>query len=422
MAEVVVAASEVVPASQDADAAPSGEANGPSEGTTSMKRAGKGKRGKGKKRAAPEGDHTSEAAAANDPSKKAKGGGAGTEQAATKKKQPPRPTHFLSLSLATDPDLRARLSTFGDTLLASIPPIAGLDRSIVIDPRRVHLTLGVMRLEKEDAKARDGERRAEEVPEAVQDTVAGPAASPAPAAKPKKTLATALALLHSLAPQLAALGPARVDLDRLGVLKPQKGGREANVLWVGPTEAAEEGSEWKDGNNRSSLRAVADLVHQTFRREGYITETRPLKLHATLLNTTHRKPRKRLAFSYADVLQSKAIKLLGATEPGAVENAGEAPVDGMEEAVEAEKAAIEIEAEEQIAAGGEPIVSDEAVRDEIAVDAAATVIAHAPPTAVIPRDPIPIALGSYEVRAVHLCAMGSRGPDNEYVSLGCVEF
>ncbi|TRM58066.1 hypothetical protein BD626DRAFT_188820 [Schizophyllum amplum] len=352
-----------------------------------------------------------------------------------------RPISFRSRpsEQATDPALRSRLSAFGDALLAATPPIAGLDRSIVIDPRRVHLTLGVMRLEKEGASAREGDRPAEEAVDeailAVEGKAAGPAASPAQADKPKKTVKTALALLHSLAPQLATLGPARVDLDRLGVLKPQKGGREANVLWVGPAEARGENDERKGGSGKSSLHAIADLVHQTFRREGYITETRPLKLHATLLNTAHRKPRKRLAFSYADVLQSEAIKVLGAMESGVVAGgeapAGkiEAPAGKIEEAVEAEKAAMEVEAEEQIAAGGEPIVGDEAVREEIAVDSAtASLISDAPPgvvippTTLIPRDPIPIALGSYEVRAVHLCAMGSRGPNNEYISLGCVQF
>ena len=44
------------------------------------------------------------------------------------------------------------------------------------------------------------------------------------------------------------------------------------------------------------------------------------------------------------------------------------------------------------------------------------------PTFPVPRHPIRISLGSYEVHAVHLCEMGSHGPDNEYVSVGCVEF
>ncbi|KAL1661448.1 hypothetical protein GGF50DRAFT_61080, partial [Schizophyllum commune] len=253
------------------------------------------------------------------------------------------------------PTLRARLIAFGDALLAASPPVAGLDKSIIIDPRRVHLTLGVMQLEEEDS-APTGTAHADTEAQAIGD----PPSSPPP---PKKTISTALALLRSLAPQLAALGPARVDLERLGVLKTQKGGREANVLWVGPREADE-------SEEKSSLYAIADLVHQTFRREGYVTDTRPLKLHVTLLNTTHRKkPRRRLAFSYTDVLQSEAVKLLA-----------------------------------------HPASS------------AHSTSSTARPSSAVPRHPIPISLGSYDVRAVHLCEMGSHGPDNEYVSIGCVEF
>ena len=183
-------------------------------------------------------------------------------------------------SQATDPTLRARLTAFGDALLAASPPIAGLDRSIVIDPRRVHLTLGVMRLEKEDAAASASSKDAA-ASASSKDAAASASSKDANADPPKKTTSTALALLRSLAPQLVELGPARVDLERLGVLKTQKGGREANVLWVGPREADE--SEGREGaadskggeaaesrGGKSSLHAIADLVHQTFmlRRRG----------------------------------------------------------------------------------------------------------------------------------------------------------
>ncbi|KAI5827883.1 hypothetical protein K523DRAFT_353948 [Schizophyllum commune Tattone D] len=395
------------------------------------------------------------------------------------KEQAPRPTHFLSLSLATDPTLRARLIAFGDALLAASPPVAGLDKSIIIDPRRVHLTLGVMRLEEEEDSAPTGTAHADTEAQAIGD----PPSSPPP---PKKTISSALALLRSLAPQLAALGPARVDLERLGVLKTQKGGREANVLWVGPREADEsEGREGaadskggeaaesaSEGTEKSSLYAIADLVHQTFRREGYVTDTRPLKLHVTLLNTTHRKkPRRRLAFSYTDVLQSEAVKLLGAVLPGPAKagdaEAPDAEVDMVKRAIaDAEQVELDAEAQEQIEAGGDAIVPDAGARGEIArvvadeeVDAAdgksdvrvdvveVDIPAHpasgapsvglnshptassahstsstARPSSAVPRHPIPISLGSYDVRAVHLCEMGSHGPDNEYVSIGCVEF
>lgn len=119
---------------------------------------------------------------------------------------------------------------------------------------------------------------------------------------------------------------------------------------------------------------------------------------------------------------------------------------------DAEKAELDTEAQEQIAAGGDAIVPDAGARKEIAQIVADGEVAQndsagksdvrvevmevdipAAPDAdvaassaqapfVVPRHPISISLGSYEVRAVHLCEMGSHGPDNEYVSVGCVEF
>ena len=124
---------------------------------------------------------------------------------------------------------------------------------------------------------------------------------------------------------------------------------------------------------------------------------------------------------------------------------------------DAEKAELDAEAQEQIAAGGDAIVPDAGARKEIArvvadgevdgageksdvrvdvievdippaqkTDVTSVTASSAAPSAqavfVVPRHPIPISLGSYDVRAVHLCEMGSHGPDNEYVSIGCVEF
>ncbi|KAF8998280.1 hypothetical protein BDQ17DRAFT_819876 [Cyathus striatus] len=56
--------------------------------------------------------------------------------------------------------------------------------------------------------------------------------------------------------------------------------------------------KWRGGRE---VEAVADLVHQTFKWEGYIIENRPLTLHCTIINTSHRRPRNlRLPFSYTD--------------------------------------------------------------------------------------------------------------------------
>ncbi|EIM84322.1 uncharacterized protein STEHIDRAFT_159005 [Stereum hirsutum FP-91666 SS1] len=60
--------------------------------------------------------------------------------------QKPSPTHFISLPIGHHEALRASISNFTSALLQSTPPITGFDKSIVISPRRLHLTLGVMSL------------------------------------------------------------------------------------------------------------------------------------------------------------------------------------------------------------------------------------------------------------------------------------
>jgi hypothetical protein len=58
----------------------------------------------------------------------------------------PRPTHFLALPISHHPELLSAISALTSSWLAHDPPIDGLDLSIVIQPRRLHLTLGVMAL------------------------------------------------------------------------------------------------------------------------------------------------------------------------------------------------------------------------------------------------------------------------------------
>ncbi|KAF8721823.1 hypothetical protein AX14_010157 [Amanita brunnescens Koide BX004] len=178
-----------------------------------------------------------------------------------------RPTHFLALPLCTHQNLRTRVAAFQNDLLAANPPIAGLDRSIVIDPRRLHITLGVMTLYP------DG-------PHSVE---------------------SALSLLQSLQPSIAVLlqgkNAVKVRLDSLDILKPDRDRSNAHVLFLGPSTLDDDGAR---------LQAVCNLVNKAFADAGFITETRPLKLHCTILNTTYRRPRSRMPFSYADILASTA--------------------------------------------------------------------------------------------------------------------
>ncbi|KAG5641153.1 hypothetical protein DXG03_005879 [Asterophora parasitica] len=158
-----------------------------------------------------------------------------------------------------------------------------------------------------------------------------------------KTVSSALALLRSLKPRLdAILGEETQDgstpsssrgfpvvLDFMDILrptKPSKSGEKAdsksedirvgsaedvwaNVLYLAPRET---------GVNGMKLRRLSDLVSQTFKDEGYITESRPLKrlmaiplpqLHCTVLNTSMRRPSRLRGqpFCYTDILQTLAI-------------------------------------------------------------------------------------------------------------------
>lgn len=57
------------------------------------------------------------------------------------------------------------------------------------------------------------------------------------------------------------------------------------------------------------LFALTELINTAFRERGFITDTRPPKLHVTLMKTSQRKPKPKrpIPFSYPAVL--KALQL-----------------------------------------------------------------------------------------------------------------
>src|SRR5712672_2004055 len=134
----------------------------------------------------------------------------------------PRPTHFLALPIGHHPELRSAVSALTSSWLAHEPPIEGLDASIVINPRRLHLTLGVMtRL---PSAPQQQEEEEEEGPPQQRD------------------LASATALLASLAPrvrEVLAHDPLRVPLGRLAVMQPNPA--RAHVLYVEPDVRSPDG-------------------------------------------------------------------------------------------------------------------------------------------------------------------------------------
>ena len=123
------------------------------------------------------------------------------------------------------------MSAFTEGLLASSPAIPGLDESIVISPRRLHLTLGVMSLT--------------DAPEASSS------------ATHPRTVEAALALLVQLRPQIMDIlngEELRVTLQRADIMRPERGDLErAHVMWVGPPLEGEDAARLKHVAGRSRV-------------------------------------------------------------------------------------------------------------------------------------------------------------------------
>jgi activating signal cointegrator complex subunit 1 len=144
------------------------------------------------------------------------------------------------------------MGRFGQSLLDETdPPISGLDKSVLVPPRRLHLTLGVMMLAS-TASANRSEGTADHIQ--------------------PRTLDDAVRFLESLKPRLDDLlrvsvpgsidqaQKIRVVLDSMDTMKLEKGGA-AHVLWVGP----------KDGNSKdivdeetNRLRRVCGEFYELF--------------------------------------------------------------------------------------------------------------------------------------------------------------
>ncbi|TFK17635.1 hypothetical protein FA15DRAFT_675940 [Coprinopsis marcescibilis] len=305
-----------------------------------------------------------------------------------------RPTHFLALPLQTHSTLRTRIGNFQSALLQHSPPITGLDPSIVIDPRRLHLTLGVMALvhpgEEADAPSAEGR-------EGLQ---------------PKKTTDDALALLRSLQPRISQLllesgggEGVKVLLEVLDVFPPGAT-TGANVLYLGPEMAGIDNLRHRSSNAISSSRedkrswkerlwTVSNFVHQEFKKAGYIVEKRPLKLHCTILNASHRKPKRRLPFSYEDILNSSARATIEAI---------------AQERVEPSTVAVSDDVSSQLAQVTEVLASTSISSP-----------ANRHPVDDRRGSPLSVDFGVYDVNDIQLWVMGSRGRNNEYVNLGGIK-
>jgi activating signal cointegrator complex subunit 1 len=119
------------------------------------------------------------------------------------------------------------MATFNSALLASDPPIQGLHPSIIVPPRRLHLTLGVMSLDQSILS---------------QEETGSPSIEP-------PTLERASSLLASLQPSILQLlgdRPLQVGLEQMDILKPEKGKPgSGHVLFVGPDLKSPDGIRLK---------------------------------------------------------------------------------------------------------------------------------------------------------------------------------
>ncbi|KAG8717099.1 hypothetical protein FRC09_014752 [Ceratobasidium sp. 395] len=172
-------------------------------------------------------------------------------------------SHFLAFPLYTNENLRQVVNDFQKELLKDKVVVKGLDKTIVVDPWRLHITVGLVGLE-EDVGA------------------SGPS---------RHTVESALKLLESLRPEIDNIldgGKLKIDLDKLDITQAAHGGfrdeKFAHVLFVGPSKRNE------------PLQNVMNLVYDTFKSQGYITQSRSSK------------PYERRPFSYSGVLKSRACR------------------------------------------------------------------------------------------------------------------
>jgi AKAP7 2'5' RNA ligase-like domain len=149
-------------------------------------------------------------------------------------KRPPRPTHFLALPIGHHPELRNAISALTSSWLAHEPPIEGLDPSIVVHPRRLHLTLGVMSLTTAGTSSSSNRNH----PTANSNSKSNSeqqGQGQGQGQEEQRDLASASALLSSLAPRVRALlaqNPLRVPLGRLAIM--QSDPASAHVLYAEP--------------------------------------------------------------------------------------------------------------------------------------------------------------------------------------------
>jgi activating signal cointegrator complex subunit 1 len=142
------------------------------------------------------------------------------------------------------------------------------------------------------------------------------------------------------------------------------------------------------------------------------TDNFDFQLHATLLNTTYRKPRpkgkyaKRISFDYLSILRSPAFEAIRVGDSpswlSSVEVGQTVPKHGGEASKE------------------RVLDEDEEARNETASPVAATILDSASVSTggKVKALPVHVDLGTWDVDELQICEMGSFGPEGEYACAG----
>ncbi|KZO96767.1 hypothetical protein CALVIDRAFT_536696 [Calocera viscosa TUFC12733] len=270
----------------------------------------------------------------------------------------------------------------------------------------MHLTLGVMALHSEGkGKGREGAE------EEAQDTGEEDEQLHSPA--------DALAHLRSLQGQMLGLlngEGLKVALGGVEVMKVRRRRRGKLEGGVGIAREAEDDDDESEEERRPGeaskpdydMEEMADvlyvsvpeaqnprvwalgrMIEQSFKDSGYITETRPLKLHLTIVNTSHRRPKPRgrrgVQFSYTSMKDLMAWL----PPPPLPSGAGSAPLE----------AAASLAASGNLAAADSPATAE---------------------GSAIAEKSLWTEFGTWGIGSVELWVMGSRDAEGRYVSLGGV--
>jgi activating signal cointegrator complex subunit 1 len=158
-----------------------------------------------------------------------------------------RPTHFLSLPLGHHLELRNKVATVQKALRKARP--SGFHDSILISPRRLHLSFGVLGLEGSKQSSQEN----------------------------RPTVSKALQALQECQPRIGEVMKGRsLSVNLQGLASFSSDLTECHVLYALPKPD-------------DVLTAVCDVIFDSFKSQGLLASDRPYTLHLTIVNTSHRK-------------------------------------------------------------------------------------------------------------------------------------